>query len=626
MRLSKIATYILALIVLIGQAQAATIILSPSSITVNRGQTFNLNVSINPLGTSISGAQLNLAYNRSNLNVNSITEGKLFKQNGANSFFNGGTINNSKGAVENIFGVILGPYNISTPGIFLSVNLTAIGQSGSTGIDLSNVIIGSPDGMAVPLDIANASIIINSPPVLSTIGNKKVYKGHTLTFTLVSTDPDGNNLTYSASNLPAGATFNPVTATFQWKPTQSGIYQNVHFEVSDGLAADFENITITVSNPANVVLSPSIKNVTIGQDFTINVSIDPSGTAIAGAQLNLAFNKSILKINNILEGDLFKQGGANTLFNSGIIDNSQGTVLNIYGAIISSSNVSTQGTFIILNATAIGLSGKSGIDVSNIMVSDLEGAAVAFNSTNGILNINDPPVLSPIDNKILDEGQALSFTVIASDVNGDSLLYTASNLPSGATFNPATKTFLWTPTFTQAGNYPNVHFEVTDGTLTDSKNITIKVNNVNRPPTLTAIPANGSIFNENDTIIIHATANDLDNDSLSYIIQIDGIQVGTSPDYNWRTNYNSSGSHIINISVNDSKELVSKTITVQINNAYPRYDVNQNGVVDIGDLALIGQHFNEKVTPPYPGYDVNMDGVVNIADIVLIALHFGEGT
>jgi Ca2+-binding EF-hand superfamily protein len=57
-----------------------------------------------------------------------------------------------------------------------------------------------------------------------------------------------------------------------------------------------------------------------------------------------------------------------------------------------------------------------------------------------------------------------------------------------------------------------------------------------------------------------------------------------------------------------------------------RYDVNQNGVVDIGDIAVIGQHFNEVVIPPYPRYDVNMDGVVNIADLAIAGQHFGEAT
>jgi hypothetical protein len=377
---------------------------------------------------------------------------------------------------------------------------------------------------------------------------------------------------------------------------------------------------------ATIILSPSSKTVNQGQTFNLNVTIDPVGTAISGAQLNLAYNRSILTVNSITEGNLFKQNGASTFFNGGTINNSKGAVENIFGVMLGPYNVSTPGTFISVNLTVIGQSGSTGIDLSNVMVSDLEGAAVAFNSTNGTININTVPVLSPIDTKIVDEGQPLSFTVIASDANGDPLSYSASNLPTGATFNPATKTFSWTPTFTQAGTYSNVLFRVSDGTLTDSKNISITVNNVNRPPTFTAIPANGSVFNENDTIIIRATANDLDDDVLSYIIQIDGIQVGTSPNYNWSTNYSSSGNHVINISVNDGKELVSKTITVQINNVYPRYDVNQNGIVDIGDITLIGQYFNAKVTPPFPLYDVNMDGVVNIADIVLVAQHFGART
>jgi hypothetical protein len=377
---------------------------------------------------------------------------------------------------------------------------------------------------------------------------------------------------------------------------------------------------------ASIALSPSSKTVTQGQTFILNVSIDPLGAAISGAQFNLAYNRSILNVNSITEGNIFKQNGTSTFFNSGTINNSIGTVENIFGVILGPYNISNSGTFISVNITAIGSSGSTGINLSNIIISSPEGIALPLNIANGSILINSPPVLSLINNKTVDEGQNLSFTIIASDANGDILTYMASNLPLGATFNSATGTFAWTPSFTRSGIYPNVHFEVTDGSLIDSRNITITVNNVNRAPTFTAIPANGSVFNETDTIIIRTTANDLDNDTLSYIIQIDGIQVGTSTDYNWSTNSSSSGSHIINISVYDGKALVSQTIAVQINNTYPRYDVNENGEVEIGDMVLIGQHFNEAFPLPYPRYDVNMDSVVNIMDIVIAGQHFGEKT
>ncbi len=396
----------------------------------------------------------------------------------------------------------------------------------------------------------------------------------------------------------------------------------------------FKNITFLLAlivligqaQAANITADPPGKTVNQGQTLNLNISIDPLGAAVSGAQLNLAYNSSILNINSITEGDLFKQNGKTTFFNSGVINNSIGTVENIFGVILGPYNISASGNFIIINLTAIGPSGKSGIDLSNVIISSPDGVALPLNMTNGSIIINSPPVMDAIDNKVVDEGQILSFTIIARDADGNPLSYSASNLPQGATFDTATGTFSWTPAFTQSGIYTNVHFEAADGALTDSKNITITVNNVNRAPTFTAIPANGSIFNETDTIIIRTTAIDLDNDRLNYSIEVDGMQVSTSPDYNWTTNYSSSGNHVINITVNDGTASVSKTIAVYINNVYPRYDVNEDGVVNIADITLMGQHFNEIVTVPYPRYDVNMDGIVNIADITITGQHFGEKT
>jgi len=92
--------------------------------------------------------------------------------------------------------------------------------------------------------------------------------------------------------------------------------------------------------------------------------------------------------------------------------------------------------------------------------------------------INQPPMLDPIGDKTVDEGQLLEFTISATDTDSESLTYSASNLPSGATFNPATRTFSWTPGYDQAGAYPDVHFAISDGSLTDSEDITITVVNV----------------------------------------------------------------------------------------------------------------------------------------------------
>ncbi len=157
----KFRIFLLSLIFLVGQASAADVIVTPSTKTVIQGQTFNLNISIDSRGTAIAGAQLNIGFNKSVININSIIEGNLLKQNGANTFFNNGTINNSLGTVVSIFDVILGPYSVSTPGTFIIINATAVGVSGISGIHLSNVKVSDPNGQAIALNVINGSVSIN---------------------------------------------------------------------------------------------------------------------------------------------------------------------------------------------------------------------------------------------------------------------------------------------------------------------------------------------------------------------------------------------------------------------------------------------------------------------------------
>ena len=76
---------------------------------------------------------------------------------------------------------------------------------------------------------------VNAPPVIDTIGNQSVKEGQTLTLTVVATDPDGNGLTYEASGLPDGASFDPESQVFSWSPgyDDAGTYANVVFSVTD---------------------------------------------------------------------------------------------------------------------------------------------------------------------------------------------------------------------------------------------------------------------------------------------------------------------------------------------------------------------------------------------------------
>jgi Ca2+-binding RTX toxin-like protein len=85
-------------------------------------------------------------------------------------------------------------------------------------------------------------------PVLGAIGDKVVAAGQRLAFTLSATDQDGDALTYSASGLPPGAGFDPISREFEWTPGLAavGTHSGVRFSVSDGQEGDAEEISISV--------------------------------------------------------------------------------------------------------------------------------------------------------------------------------------------------------------------------------------------------------------------------------------------------------------------------------------------------------------------------------------------
>ncbi len=237
-----------------------------------------------------------------------------------------------------------------------------------------------------------------------------------------------------------------------------------------GLAYAAGNAVVSVSVPAGAIVP--------GQQCTIGINVTPNN-AIAGMQFNLSYNPNIITVDNVTEGNLLNQGGASTYFNAGQIDNIAGTITGVFGVIISpGQTVAQAGTFAVITMRAGSAGGSCPLTLSYVVVGDVAGNSVPVTVNNGTVNVDRPPVLANIGNKTVNEGTTLTFTVSANDPDGDPLTYSASGMPSGATFNPATKTFTWMPSYRQAGSYHNVHFVVSANSANDTEDITITVNNV----------------------------------------------------------------------------------------------------------------------------------------------------
>ena len=101
-----------------------------------------------------------------------------------------------------------------------------------------------------------------------------------------------------------------------------------------------------------------------------------------------------------------------------------------------------------------------------VNVSDGNGATDSDTFNVTVSAVNDAPVIADLSNQEGLEGVELAFTITASDVDGDDLSWTSSNLPFGASFTDnenGSSTFTWTPNYMQAGIYSDILFIVDDG-------------------------------------------------------------------------------------------------------------------------------------------------------------------
>lgn len=180
---------------------------------------------------------------------------------------------------------------------------------------------------------------------------------------------------------------------------------------------------------------------------------------------------------------------------------------------------------------------------------------------------NHAPVISDIPDQVINEGNLLQFSVSATDSDGDILTYSASNLPEGANFDAATKTFTWTPDYDQAGTYPNIKFTVSDGSLTDEETIIITVNNTNRGPIFN--PIGNKSVNEGTLLQFTISAIDPDGDTVTY--SAINLPVGATIDsqtgkFNWTPGYTQAGKYIVTFIASDGTLSAGETITITVNN------------------------------------------------------------
>jgi len=362
---------------------------------------------------------------------------------------------------------------------------------------------------------------VNRAPVLADVPDQVIDENKLLKFTISGSDPDkedAGKLIYTAQNLPTGAIFNPDSLVFSWTPTyeQSGVYSGIVFTVKDpqGLS-DQKTISIAVNHVNRTPVLEAVPPLTTDENTAVTyqlVSSDPD-----------------------------KEDAGKLVYSA--TDLPEGAQLNPTSGFFSWTPTYDQsGTYDVI------------FTVSDGKLNNSQKTTITVN------HVNRPPLLDPIANQTVDENKLLTFTITGNDPDKEDaglLKYTATNLPTGATFDATSRTFSWTPTYEQSGIYPNVTFTVTDPQgLNAEIPITIRVNHVNRPPQLEPVSPITSAENQLISFTLKGSDPDReDNGKLRYRISnvpAGALINGVSGEFTWTPDYDQSGEYNLAAQVIDS--------------------------------------------------------------------------
>ncbi len=312
--------------------------------------------------------------------------------------------------------------------------------------------------------------------------------GQLLVVEVSASDPDGDDVTLSAENLPTGAVFEPTGGVMSWTPTASGLW-TVLFIGDDGKAggADSAEIIIYVGDVNRPpVLDPlSAVLVREGEQVTISITAsDPDEN-----------DKVTITAPNLPAGASLSQSGDNPV---------TATISYLPG-------YTRQGVFEIKieaaddASTPLTVSRRfklrvEDVDVAPLFTGDLAGT--------GTLEIE------------VSEGDTLSLRLTATDAGGDALTYSVLNLPRGAGIvSGSPDRLVYTPGYdvvghggTSTSKRINLEVTVSDGSQVVSRGVTLVVNDANRPPRIPALE--DQVVDEGNLVIFQVNAIDPDGDGV----------------------------------------------------------------------------------------------------------------
>jgi hypothetical protein len=241
-----------------------------------------------------------------------------------------------------------------------------------------------------------------------------------------------------------------------------------------------------------------------------------------------------------------------------------------------------------------------------LRVYDTRGGYATQAFTIDVQGGNRAPTLDLPPTARLREGESFTLPVSASDPEGQVLSFLADHLPPGARFDSVRAVFEWTPSYTDAGEYRDVEFSVTDGTNLVTRSVTFVVDQVNAPPVLRGIP--DRTVRQGDPVLFTIHADDVDGQPLTYSVVDSPPGATINPNtgvFTWIPAFDSAPAYTIRFRASDGQATAERSVTFTILNVNvaPVFDPfagvsvleNENLALQIFGFDADNPHFQPQI-------------------------------
>ncbi|MBS3100818.1 hypothetical protein J4204_01660 [Candidatus Woesearchaeota archaeon] len=372
----------------------------------------------------------------------------------------------------------------------------------------------------------NVKVAVNDVdrvPVFDRIGNKVANENEEVTISLNAKDPDEDEITYSAGNLPEGASFEGNI--FAWTPSYDTVKKEglvdwvmdkfrvlsksfyVQFTASSKDKKIVQNVIITVKDANRAPVIEDIEPITANEGET--VKIFPKAYDLDG-------NKVKLKYSGFTDSDSYK------------------------------SNFGDAGTYYVKVTASDGL---------------LESSKFAKVT---ISHVNRVPVFEKISDAMAAETDNIAILLNANDPDGDEITYSIDNPPAGSSLKG--NVFLWMPGYDTAGKKEAKKFDLvfvaSDGKSETRQISKAEIADKNRAPRI--VDATRSVnAKASRPVLMSAKAVDDDGDELTYTWDFGVFQKYKATPIHQRV-FTSKGIKSVKVIVSDGTDEVEQVINVNV--------------------------------------------------------------